>query len=353
MKFVIYFAFFFYMSESFLFAGNSADNKYENTDSAIIFTYHRFGEKKYPSTNIRLEQFEYQLNYLQDNNYTVWPLSQIINYFREKKELPPKTVAICMDDAYVTVYTNAYPMLKKRHFPFTVFVNTMPIIHKSKRYMTWDQMREMSANGAHFANHTYSHAYLTQKRSENKVEWEKRVTKEILKSEEKMREELGKSVDENPKMLAYPFGEYSVELEKLLVNMNYIGISQVSGPFGKETSLTRVPRFPMSETYATEKGFLLKINTVPLPIASIKPEETMLKGNNPPTLRIKLKEPHKDMLCYKSSGDKIDMKWISSTEVEIKSRTKLKLPRDHYTCTAKAENGKWYWYSHLWVFRQK
>lgn len=352
MKLVTSFLFFLYLFETLLFAA-ATDKKSEDNNYAVVFTYHRFGEKKYPSTNIRLEQFAYQLDYLKNNNYNVWPLSKIVNYMKENKSIPPKTVAICMDDAYVTVYTNAYPMLKEKNFPFTVFVNTMPVIHKSKRYMTWDQMREMSAHGAYFANHTYSHAYLTQKRSENKEQWDKRVRKEIEKADEKMHKELGESVNTDPKMLAYPFGEYSVELEKLLVSMDYVGISQVSGPFGKDTSLTRVPRFPMSETYATKKGFLLKLNTVPLPIASIKPEETMLKGNNPPTLRIRLKEPHKDMLCYKSNGDKIDMKWISDTEVEIKSRKRLKLPRDHYTCTAKAEDGKWYWYSHLWVFRQK
>lgn len=353
MKSVIYILFFLFVSESFLFANSVNKDGVEDTNSAIIFTYHRFGEKKYPSTNIRLEQFEYQLNYLQDNNYNVWPLSKIVNYLKEKKQIPPKTVAICMDDAYVTVYTNAYPMLKKRHFPFTVFVNTMPIIHKSKRYMTWDQMREMSTNGAHYANHTYSHAYITQKKSENKEQWKKRVTKEIVKAEEKIKKELGNSMEENPKMLAYPFGEYSEQTADLVKSLGYVGVSQVSGPFGQYTDLMEIPRFPMSETYATKSGFLLKINTIPLPIESISPKETMLGHQNPPTLDIKLKRPLKNMLCYKSNGDKIDMKWISDREVKIKSKTRIKLPRDHYTCTAKAENGKWYWYSHLWVFRQR
>ncbi len=352
MKNVLSFLFFLCLFETVLSAQNVAQTS-KDEDYAVIFTYHRFGEAKYPSTNIRLEQFKYQLDYLQEHHYNVWPLSKIVNSMIKKEKIPPKTVAICMDDAYVTVYTNAYPMLKKRHFPFTVFVNTMPIIHKSKRYMTWDEMREMSENGASFANHTYSHAYLTQKKSENKEQWEKRVRKEIDKADEKIHKELGEGVNSDPKMLAYPFGEYSIQLEKLLKSMNYVGISQLSGPFGAETSLRRVPRFPMSETYATKNGFLLKLNTIPLPIESVSPQETMLSKQNPPALTIKLKKPLKDMLCYKSNGDKIDMKWRSATEVEIKSKTRLKLPRDHYTCTAKADNGKWYWYSHLWVFRQK
>ena len=325
----------------------------EDDDYAIIFTYHRFGETKYPSTNIRLDQFKYQLDYLKEHNYNVLPLYKIVKMIQTGEKIPPKTVAICMDDAYRTVYTNAYPMLKERGFPFTVFVNTMPIIHKSKRYVTWDMLREMAQHGAYYASHTYSHAYLTQKKSENKEQWEKRVRMEVDKADEKMRKELGNSVNEHPKMIAYPFGEYSLQLEELLKSMDYVGISQLSGPFGSNISLMRVPRFPMSETYATKKGFLLKLNTVPMPVASVTPEETMLGKFNPPQLRIKFKRALKGVVCYKSSGDKIDMKWINDKEVVIQSQTRLKLPRDHYTCTAKAEGNKWYWYSHLWVFRQR
>ncbi|WP_345991368.1 polysaccharide deacetylase family protein [Sulfurimonas sp. HSL-1716] len=352
MKIVVFFLFFIYLFESLLSAEN-IKNKADDTNYAIVFTYHRFGETRYPSTNIRLEQFKYQLNYLKDNHYNVWPLSKIVNYMRENRPIPPKTVAICMDDAYKSVYTKAYPLLKQKDFPFTVFVNTMPVIHKSKRYMSWDEMREMGKHGASFANHTYSHDYLTQKKSENKEQWKKRATAEIEKAEEKLRKELGDALCETPKMLAYPFGEYSVQTEALIKELEYAGISQLSGPFGQDTDLTRVPRFPMSETYATPKGFLLKLNTVPLPIVYEEPVDTMLNGKNPPKLRIKLKEPIKNLQCYKSDGDKIKMQWIDDKEVVIQSKTRLKLPRDHYTCTAKADDNKWYWYSHLWVFRQR
>ena len=42
-------------------------------DSASVIMYHRFGEDRYPSTNIRLSQFEEHLELLTNGNYTVLP----------------------------------------------------------------------------------------------------------------------------------------------------------------------------------------------------------------------------------------------------------------------------------------
>ena len=40
-------------------------------DSAVVFMYHRFGEDRYPSTNIRVDQFRQQMDYLSDGGFTV------------------------------------------------------------------------------------------------------------------------------------------------------------------------------------------------------------------------------------------------------------------------------------------
>ena len=47
-------------------------------DSASVIMYHRFGEDRYPSTNIRIPQFEEHLALLTNGNYTVLPLPEII-----------------------------------------------------------------------------------------------------------------------------------------------------------------------------------------------------------------------------------------------------------------------------------
>ncbi|WP_169302252.1 polysaccharide deacetylase family protein [Sulfurimonas autotrophica] len=317
---------------------------------AVVLQYHRFDEMKYPSTSISMELFTQQVEYLVKNNYTVWPLSKIVKYLLEKKELPDKTVSITIDDAYHSVYTKAYPLLKKYKLPFTIFVNSAPIVHESVHYLTWDEMREMGKYGAEYANHTYSHQYLVRDGIKNPKNYKKYVTKEIEMCEVKIEKELGKKVCTDPKILAYPFGEYDVRLMKLVKSLGYVGVAQNSAPISRESNFMALTRFPMSGGFGEMDQFVLKINTLPLPLESISNKDTLLdKSNNPPFLILTLKKPLKDLQCFTSDGKKITMQWLTETTVKIESELPLLYPRNHYTCTAHAKGNAWYWYSHLWI----
>ena len=326
----------------------SAKGKVES--HAILLQYHRFGEARYPSTDISMQRFEKQMAYLYKNHYNVVPLSQVIEALIKKTPLPDKTVVITIDDAYKTVYTNAYPLLKKYHFPATIFVNSMPIIHHSKRYMTWDEMREMGKSGSEFANHTYSHEYLVRIDTNDSKKYEKDVTKELVKCENKMEKELGSYVCTHPKMLAYPFGEYDVKLMNIIKKLGYVGIAQNSGPVSQRSDLLALPRFPMSAHFGKMKSFILKLHTLPLGVVESTPQDTLVtKENNPPLFTLTLNRKYRDLQCFTSNGKKIPMHWLSSTQVQMQADVRLKYPRDHYTCTAMASKGRWFWYSHMWV----
>jgi peptidoglycan/xylan/chitin deacetylase (PgdA/CDA1 family) len=314
--------------------------------------YHRFGESKYPSTNITLEQFQYQLDYLEKHNYNVWHLSKIISHIKNKKPLPQKTVALTIDDAYISTYVNAYPMLKQKRFPFTVVVNTNAVDNKSKSYMSWNQMREMLFFGAEFANHSLSHDYLSQMQNETDSEWKNRVTIQIQKAQSRLHEELGEDANENPRLFSYPFGEYDMKTANLIKELGYIGITQTSGPVGENSDLRFVTRFPMAEAFANPNSFISKLNTLPMPIESVSHNEPLVGRQNPPKLRIRLKKQLGNIRCYISNGDAIDFRWISQTEIEVYANEPIKQGREKYTCTAQSENGKWYWYSHLWIVKK-
>ncbi len=319
------------------------------SSSAVIFTYHRFGESRYPSTNITLEQFKEQLDYFQEHNYNVWPLSKIVKHIAQKKQLPSKTVGISIDDAYASIYTGAYPLLKSKNYPFTVFVNTNPVDNRSKAYLTWDNMREMSKHGAEFANHSLAHDYFIPKKGESEELCRQRVTKDIQAAQKRLQEELGKNTNENPKLFSYPFGEYSEQTANTIASLGYVGFAQASGPIGFESNLKILPRFPMAEKYAHKKGFLTKLNTTPLPIEYTAPNEPLVSQNNPPKLHLKLKHPVKNLGCYLSSGERLELEWVSEKELYITAREPLAPPRNRYACTAPAPDKKTYWYSHLWI----
>ena len=76
----------------------------EKNDYATVIMYHRFGESRYPSTNVTIEQFESHLEFIRQGNYTVMPLIKIIEALKSGGEINDKTVAITIDDAYLSVY---------------------------------------------------------------------------------------------------------------------------------------------------------------------------------------------------------------------------------------------------------
>ena len=83
-------------------------------DYATVLMYHRFGEDKYPSTNIRIEQFKAHLDILDNGDYTIWPLGKIVDHLQQGLDLPDRTVAITIDDAYRSVFTEARPLQSTR-----------------------------------------------------------------------------------------------------------------------------------------------------------------------------------------------------------------------------------------------
>ena len=105
-----------------LLAGHAAQSV--AADYATILMYHRFGEDRYPSTNVTLEQFEEHLEVLAQDQYNVLPLDDIVAYRQSGEPLPDRTVAITIDDAYLSVYEQAFPRLQRYGFTATLFMAT-------------------------------------------------------------------------------------------------------------------------------------------------------------------------------------------------------------------------------------
>ncbi len=126
--------------------------------SAVILQYHHVSTTTPASTSISPTLFVAHLDYIEQNNYEVWALPKVIGYLKAANDLPDNVVVITFDDAYDSIYEAAYPLLKQKKMPFTVFVATEPAQQKLKSFMTWAQLREISEHGATVANHTHTHA---------------------------------------------------------------------------------------------------------------------------------------------------------------------------------------------------
>ena len=71
--------------------------------------YHRFGETKYPSTNITEEQLDSHLNFLIEQNYRFIQAGDLL----DPNQLNEKTITVTIDDAYLSFYEVGLPIFEK------------------------------------------------------------------------------------------------------------------------------------------------------------------------------------------------------------------------------------------------
>ena len=321
---------------------------------AVVFMYHRFGDSRYPSTNVRLSRFDAQLDWLAQNHYQVWPLPKIVDYLKENKPIPDHVVAITIDDAYQTVYEYAYPRLKARGWPFTVFVETNSVDRHFPDFMTWQELREMGRHGANFGDHTLSHPHLVFRLpGESDMAWAERMHREILGAQARLQAELGPDTNESPKLFAYPYGEYDRDLAELVNGLGFVAFGQQAGALGEPFDPRALPRFPIEEGYSSLASFALKAASLPLPIQSLSPWNPLVTAaNNPPRLEVSLEPgrvPPAALHCY-LNGPPMPITWLNAarTRFSIRAPQLVGVGRTRYNCTARV-NGRYYWYSQIWL----
>jgi len=321
-------------------------------DHGVVLMYHHFGENRYPATNVRLDAFDAQLNHLAENDYQIWPLARLVKHIQTGTPIPDRVVSITVDDAYLSVYTQAYPRLKARGWPFTVFVATDGVDRRFKALMTWQQMREMAKGGVTFANHGTSHGHLTKRQpDETETDWQQRIQADIQNAQERLQKELG----EAPMLFAYPYGEYDLALIKIVNELGYTAFGQHSGAVGRHADPAALPRFPVSEHHATGTNFHTKVASLPLPVTGPDPVAVSLKQTgNPPTLTFTVPPDEAKISrlnCFASDQGEVPVTWRdrAAQRVSVTAPAPLIGPRSRYNCTAPSPfSGRFYWYSHPW-----
>ncbi len=322
-------------------------------ESAVVLMYHRFGEDRYPSTSIRMEQFTQQLNTLRDGGFTVVPLQDLVVFLDEKGTLPPKAVVITVDDAYRSVYEVAYPLLADYGFPFTVFVATEPVDTGLPDYMSWEQMREMAAHGVTFANHGAGHISFVEKLAgDSDGDRLAAVQADIDRAWRRLKEELSASGGLLPDVFAYPYGEYDTDSAVLLQKRGYTAFGQQSGAVGRLSDRRALPRFPMNEAYGGLDDFRTKIQSRPLPVLEIDPWDPV-SGDPLPVISITLagtESKYAGLACYIGGQGRVELNWIEpGRRFSVGPDRPFRKGRHRVNCTAPGPGGRYFWFSHQWV----
>jgi peptidoglycan/xylan/chitin deacetylase (PgdA/CDA1 family) len=210
-----------------------------------ILLYHRFGPVANDSMTVTTHVFESELKYLRDNEYKVIPLRELVDYYLGKGPPPhPHSVVITADDGHESVYTEMLPLIRKYHFPVTLFIYPSAI-SKASYAMTWSQLREMKETGLFdFGSHTFWHPnFKKEKRRLKPAEYENFVGMQLKRSKERLEKELNIRVD----MLAWPFGIYEDDLIQKAMEMGYVAtFTMERHPASNLDNVMALPRYLMT-----------------------------------------------------------------------------------------------------------
>lgn len=260
-------------------------------NSLHLFVYHRFGDNRYPSTNIAIADFAAQMRYLRDHGYRVIRASEAVMLLRAKKSLPPKTVVLTVDDAYSTFKSGAMPVLRQYGFPVTLFVNTDSV--GSKDYLDWNELRQLAKEGVEIGNHTATHRSLTDRSAkESSDDYRKRLYADLDRAQQLLLRELGIAAQ----LFAYPYGEYSRLTQEIVQDYGFTAaFAQHSGVIGADADLFSLARTPLTGSYGTLSQMKQKLALRPLPVKIIAPADTLLGKENPPALILEVLDPQVDL----------------------------------------------------------
>jgi len=321
---------------------NAVDKALDN--SAVVLLYHRFGEDKYPSTNIRIPQLESQIAQLKAGGYHFMTASAAVETLKSDSKFPARTIILTVDDAYKSFAQNGWPLLKAAGIPATLFMATDPVDEQHSNYMSWHDVRRLQSEGVEIGHHTASHLHMVAAGMENALN-------DVRRASERFEAELGAV----PKIFAYPYGEYDKSMAAAVQGEGFeAAFAQYSGPIAPWHNLFSLPRFPVNERYGDEARFKLISQTLALPVGDLLPDNPLLNNaNNPPLLGFTVEAEIRGlraMACYPSHlGKAADLNFVTPRRIEVRFTKPFPKGRNRINCTMPAGGGRWYWFGQFYL----
>ncbi len=201
---------------------------------AHILIYHRFGDDRYPSTNISLQNLREQFKYFNENGYEIVPLKKLIQKVKNSEYIPDNWLVLTIDDGYKSFYKNGFPIFKEFGYPFTLFVYVEASQKKYGDYMSFDDIKDVQNWGAEIGYHSYSHKYMTYlNESEIKDDFEKGI--QIFEH----------NLGYKPQYFSYPYGEYNQTITNMAKEYGLeASFNQNSGAVSASSSIGDLDRIP-------------------------------------------------------------------------------------------------------------
>ncbi len=224
---------------------------YDILSKTPILMYHKIDPRMEFGINaLSPSRFKMHVYWLRDHGFKTITFYDILL----KESLPEKTVIITFDDAYESVYQQAFPILNAVGFRAIVYVISNFIGRENSwdmnlggicfRHMTAQQLRELSEKGWEIGSHTCTHRALTRlKNAELNIE---------------LKDSLNRltTVSNRPVIsIAYPFGMQNERVHLTANSAGYkFGCGSIRGTASQNFySLRRIPVYQFENVNALKR----------------------------------------------------------------------------------------------------
>lgn len=152
------------------------------------------------------EEFAQQMHYLKSHGFTTITLDNWMAARAGTETLPRNPVILTFDDGRLSVYQNAFPVLKRNGQKAILFLISAEVGRVVKGYLDWSMVREMQSTGlVTFGSHTVHHVALSPLTLQ-------RALTELSYSKMVIERNTGHRCD----YFCYPYGKYSTWVAMLV-----------------------------------------------------------------------------------------------------------------------------------------
>lgn len=187
-----------------------------------ILMYHHVNPGALPRGRLAVStaSFERQMSFLRRCNYNIIPLGDLISLIKDKKKIPPRTVAVTLDDGDKDNYLYAFPVFKKYNIPATVFLIVNEVGRPQGDKLNWEQVKIMQDSGIiTVGSHCLGPEPLVN------MESEEELRNEIFGSKRVLEGRLGREVN----LFSYPEGRFNDKIRQLVIDAGY-GLAVATNP---------------------------------------------------------------------------------------------------------------------------
>ncbi len=216
-----------------------------------ILLYHHFmsAEKKAATKSggivVSTEEFDIHMKALKDNGFTALRADEVVDYIKNGKKIPPKSVFITFDDGYKAEVYIAAPILRKYNFTGMVFMMTNTLLGKDEgfkdgvlfQYINQKDV-DISKDVFEYASHTHTLHFDLTKQAKETLTDDLNTSKKFLATN----------------FFAYPLGKYNDSVVNIVKNCGYSAAFTTVGRHAKKgDNLMLIPRYTILANTSTEK----------------------------------------------------------------------------------------------------